>query len=72
MYVAGVVTLTTLWGDGFAARVWNLQPFGQVLFLPEAVLPVFKQVCTTALVLQTTTTTTTTMFSTSVTEGRGI
>jgi hypothetical protein len=48
-----MVTLTTLWGDGLAAGVWNLQPLGQVFLLPAAVPPVFKQVCTAALVLQT-------------------
>jgi hypothetical protein len=53
MYVAGVVALTTLWSDGLAARVWNLQSLRQVPFLPEAVVPVFKQVSPTALVLRT-------------------
>jgi hypothetical protein len=53
VYVAGVVTLTTLWGYSLAAGVRNLQPLGQVLFLPVAVLPVLKQVCATAFVLQT-------------------
>lgn len=53
MYVTGVVTLTTPWGYGLAAGVWNFQPLGQVLFLPVAVFPVLKQVCTTAFVLQT-------------------
>jgi hypothetical protein len=53
MYVAWVVTFTTLWSNGLAAGVWNLQPLGQVFLLPAAVTPVFKLVRTTAFVLQT-------------------
>jgi hypothetical protein len=48
-----MVTLTTLWSQSLAAGVRNLQALGQFLSLPLAVLPIFKQVSTTAFVLQT-------------------